>query len=48
VEKALALALVDREAHGTEMSVVVRGKERPAHVTDLPFYGGGARRKSAR
>jgi aminomethyltransferase len=44
VEKALALALIDREARESEIGVDIRGKVKPARVTNLPFYVSGTRR----
>jgi aminomethyltransferase len=44
VEKAVALALVGRDADEREVGVEIRGKNRPARVTSLPFYVSGARK----
>ena len=43
VEKAVALALVERDARETELSVVIRGKEKAVRTTRLPFYRSAAR-----
>jgi aminomethyltransferase len=47
LEKAFALALIDRDVHDAELGVEIRGKVKPAHVTSLPFYVSGKRRSSA-
>jgi aminomethyltransferase len=44
VEKAVALALVRRDANEPEVGVDIRGKVRAGRVTNLPFYVSGARR----
>jgi aminomethyltransferase len=36
--RPVAIALVDRDAATDDLAVDVRGKPRPARVTDLPFY----------
>jgi aminomethyltransferase len=48
VEKAVALALVDRGAHEAEVDVDIRGKSRRARVVKLPFYTSGAARGARR
>ena len=37
-DKAVALALVDAAASLVDLAVEVRGKARPAQMTDVPFY----------
>jgi len=47
LEKAFALALIDRDVRDPELGVDIRGKVKPARVTSLPFYVSGKRRPSA-
>ena len=46
LEKAFALALIDRDVRDPELGVEIRGKVKPAHVTSLPFYVSGKRKPS--
>ena len=48
LKKGVALALVERvvRAAGTELEIVVRGKEQKAVVTKLPFVKGSVKRHS--
>jgi aminomethyltransferase len=48
VEKAVALALVERGVHEAEVDVDIRGKSRRARVVSLPFYAGGAAQSARR
>lgn len=48
MEKALALALVERDMHESEVDVDVRGKLKRARVTSLPFYVSSVARSGAR